>query len=64
MCNFARPATLLNDAPDGLALRKIVELLGNGDEERRRVRSDLADLRAMGLDSGRDRTRTGSAVVA
>ena len=30
----------------------------------RRVRSDLADLRAMGLDSGRDRTRTGSAVVA
>ncbi|MYG80909.1 MAG: hypothetical protein F4187_03640 [Gemmatimonadetes bacterium] len=41
--------SLLNDAPDGLALREIVDLLGNGDDERRRVRSDLADLRAMGL---------------
>ncbi len=41
--------SLLNDAPDGMALREIVELLGNGDDEKRRARSDLADLRAMGL---------------
>ncbi len=41
--------SLLNDAPEGLALREIVRLLGNGDTERRRVREDLAQLRALGL---------------
>ncbi|MDE2763473.1 MAG: putative DNA binding domain-containing protein [Gemmatimonadota bacterium] len=41
--------SLLNEASDGLALREIVGLLGNGDEERRRVRGDLAHLRALGL---------------
>ena len=41
--------SLLNDAPDGLALREIVQLLGNGDDDLRRVRSDLGELRAMGL---------------
>ena len=41
--------SLLNDAPDGLALREILRLLGNGDAQRRRVRADLAQLRALGL---------------
>ena len=41
--------SLLNDASDGLALREIVQLLGNGEAERRRVREDLAQLRALGL---------------
>ena len=41
--------SLLNDAPDGLALREIVRMLGNGDDELRRVRRDLSELRALGL---------------
>ena len=41
--------SLLNDAPEGLALRQIVRLLGNGDDDRRRVRRDLAQLRVLGL---------------
>ena len=41
--------SLLNDAPDGLALREIVRLLGTGGAERRRIRGDLAELRVLGL---------------
>lgn len=41
--------SLLNDAPAGLALREIVRMLGNGDDDLRRVRRDLGELRALGL---------------
>lgn len=41
--------SLLNDASEGLALREIVGLLGNEDDDRRRVRRDLAQLRGLGL---------------
>ena len=41
--------SILHDASAGLALREIVRLLGNGDDDRRRVRRDLAQLRGLGL---------------
>ena len=41
--------SLLNDAPDGLALREIVRLLGSDDSDLRRVRRDLGQLRTLGL---------------
>lgn len=40
---------LLDRASEGLALRDIVRHLGNGEEDRRRVRQDLAQLSALGL---------------